>query len=74
MVRNSHDIQFPVLYLIIPVMLGIASAVPAGDALLQLTGIEPTDSAKIAARILAGLLIGLTLLLVMVLIRRSGKN
>jgi hypothetical protein len=74
MVRNSHDIQFPVLYLIIPVMLGIASAVPAGDAVLELTGIEPTVSAKVATRIIAGLFIGLTPLIVMVLIRRSGKN
>jgi hypothetical protein len=74
MVRNSHDIQFPVLYLIIPVMLGIASAVPAGDAVLQVTGVEPTDSATVVSRIIAGLFIGLTLLLVMVLLRRNGAK
>jgi hypothetical protein len=71
MVRNSDNIQFPVLYLILPILFGTACAVPAGDLVLQVFGIEPTGAATVVARAIAGLLIGITLYLVMMRIRRS---
>jgi hypothetical protein len=74
MVRNSDSIQFPILYLIIPIIFGLASAVPAGDMVLQVFGIEPTSAATVIARVIAGLLIGIALYLVMMAMRRSGKN
>jgi hypothetical protein len=72
--RNSDSIQFPILYIIIPIVMGLASAVPVGDTVLQVTGIEPTGVAKVLARVIAGLLVGITLYLVMIGIRRSGEN
>lgn len=74
MLRNSDGLQFPVLYFIIPLVLGSAFAVPAGDALLQLLAIEPTGIAKFIARVVAGLVIAAIPLLVLIGIRRSGKN
>jgi hypothetical protein len=74
MVRNSDSIQFPILYLIIPIIFGLASAVPAGDMVLQVFGIEPTSATKALARVVAGLVIGIAFYLVMMAIRRSGKN
>ena len=74
MARNSDSLQFPVLFLIIPIIMGAAFAVPAGDSLLQVFAIEPTSVAKFIARTLAGLVIVAIPLLVLIWIRRSGKN
>jgi hypothetical protein len=51
-----------------------AFAVPASDAILQAFGVEPTGGAKIFAVAMTGLLIGAAILLVLIGIRRIGKN
>jgi hypothetical protein len=41
---------------------------------LQVFGIEPTSATKVLGRVVAGLVIGIAFYLVMMAIRRSGKN
>jgi hypothetical protein len=74
MVQNSGRPEFPILYLIIPIVIGCAFAIPAGDALLQVLAIEPTDVAKFIVRASAGLVVAAIPLLVLIAIRRDGKN
>jgi hypothetical protein len=74
MARNSDGLQFPILYLIFPILMGAVFAVPAGDALLDGFSIEPTGAAKLIARVVAALAIATLPLLVLIAIRRGGKN
>ena len=74
MVRNSGGLQFPILYLIIPIVMACAFALPAGDAVLEGFAVEPTGVSKFIARAVAGLVIAAIPLLVMLGIRFIGKN
>jgi hypothetical protein len=62
------------LYLILPIILATAFVVPAGDALLQATGFEPTGGAKFLTRAITGLLIFVAVYLVFIGIRRIGRD
>jgi hypothetical protein len=66
--------KYPVLYLIFPIIMGFAFAVPATDAALQAIDVEPTSGARFLAIAVAGLLIFVVVLGVFIGIRRIGKN
>lgn len=71
---NSGRPQFPILYLIIPIIIASAFAVPACDAILQAFDVEPIGGARIVAVAMTGVLIGVAILLVLLGIRRIGKK
>jgi hypothetical protein len=66
--------QFPIFYLIFPLLVAAAFAVPGGDALLGAIGAEPTRGARFLALALLGLAIASVICLLLVGVRRMGKH
>jgi hypothetical protein len=71
---DSGRPQFLALYLILPIITASAFADPASDAVLETFGAEPNGVAKLLATATVGVVIGVAIFLILIFIRRFGKN